>query len=159
MQAGADAPLVLLYARLGYLHGHFWFSEADNDNVFVDEYKSYSDVRAYYSNMGEDYERLHRGWGWCLPDVGAAVVANHLGIKVDAKVLDLGTGDGLTGWALAKRGFSDITGVDFSEQMLKEAAKRGCYGELKLADLLQPLPFDEESFDVLICTGVTSMLG
>ena len=73
-------------------------------------------------------------------------------------MLDLGCGDGLTGKALEKRRFNDVIGVDVSELMLKKAKSRGCYRETMQVDLLKPLPFDEDTFDCLISTGVTSYL-
>lgn len=40
----------------------------------------------------------------------------------------------------------------------QEAAKRGIYGDLKRADLLQRLPFDDDTFDMTISTAVTTYI-
>ena len=72
--------------------------------------------------------------------------------------MDLGAGDGLVGKALQVRGFKHMTAVDFSQPMLDLAEKRGCYKKLIRADLQKPLPFEAESFDVLVCTGVTTYI-
>ena len=40
-------------------------------------------------------------------------------------MLDLGCGDGLVGEGLRKRGYEDITGVDFSQPMLDKSSARG----------------------------------
>ena len=40
-------------------------------------------------------------------------------------MLDLGCGDGLIGEGLRKRGYADITGVDFSQPMLDKSSARG----------------------------------
>ena len=45
--------------------------------------------------------------------------------KRDLHVLDLGCGDGLVGEGLRKRGYEDITGVDFSQPMLDKSSARG----------------------------------
>ena len=45
--------------------------------------------------------------------------------KEDLRVLDLGCGDGLVGEGLRKRGYTDITGVDFSQPMLDKSSARG----------------------------------
>ena len=39
-------------------------------------------------------------------------------------MLDLGCGDGLLGEGLVKRGYTNITGVDFSQPMLDKSAAR-----------------------------------
>ena len=39
--------------------------------------------------------------------------------------MDLGCGDGLVGEGLRKRGYIDITGVDFSQPMLDKSSARG----------------------------------
>ena len=40
-------------------------------------------------------------------------------------MLDLGCGDGLVGEGLRKRGYTAVTGVDFSQPMLDKSADRG----------------------------------
>ena len=45
--------------------------------------------------------------------------------KKGLRVLDLGCGDGLVGEGLRKRGYTTITGVDFSQPMLDKSADRG----------------------------------
>ena len=105
--------------------------------------------------------------------------------KKDLLVLDLGCGDGLLGEGLWKRGYTNITGVDFSQPMLDKSAARkatfirplsfslfglmriwsylltncrGCYSKLSRADLLKELPFEKDWFDVLVSTAVTTYL-
>jgi predicted TPR repeat methyltransferase len=43
--------------------------------------------------------------------------------------------------------------------MLSESKARGCYSKLVQANLMEPLPFDKDRFDAIICTGVTTYLG
>ena len=74
------------------------------------------------------------------------------------KILDLGCGEGLVGAALQANGFTNVTGLDLSASMLTGAEKRGCYVDLQKADLLKPLPFVDDSIDVIVSVGVTSYL-
>jgi len=57
-----------------------------------------------------------------------------------------------------KKGFRDIVGVDISQSMLNIAESKGCYNSIKKADLLKPLPFSDNHFDVLVTSGVTTYL-
>ena len=75
------------------------------------------------------------------------------------KVVDMGCGDGAIGEAMMKKGFRDIVGVDISQSMLNIAESKGCYNSIKKADLLKPLPFNDNHFDVLVTAGVTTYLG
>ena len=64
------------------------------------------------------------------------------------RVLDLGTGPGLTAAAAARRG-AEVVGVDFSETMLGTA--RRLYPELEFQRApAEDLPFDDHEYDVVI---------
>ena len=106
----------------------------------------------------------HLGWGWCMPDIAAETLLKQFFNKGKIcnskwKILDLGCGDGLTGKALYRRGFTDLTGVDFSEPMMEKARARHVYKEVRKVDLLKELPFQDNEFDILVSTGVTTYLG
>ena len=75
------------------------------------------------------------------------------------QVIDLGCGAGAVGDALMKKGFRDICGADISQSMIDIAENKGCYNQLTKADLLKPLPFDDNHFDLLVTAGVTTYLG
>ncbi len=60
-----------------------------------------------------------------------------------ARLLDVGCG---TGW-LADH-FADYTGLDGSPDAVTAAAERG--RDVRLHDVAQPLPFDEQSFDAVV---------
>lgn len=82
------------------------------------------------------------------------------GLAADAsrRVLDLGCGTGLSGIALkpfARR----LEGLDLSPRMLAEAAKRGVYGALHEADLLDWLPGRPGAFDLVAAADVLNYLG
>jgi SAM-dependent methyltransferase len=62
------------------------------------------------------------------------------------RVLDLGCRDGALTQAYADG--NEVVGVDADREALAEAAKLGI--ETRWADLDEPLPFEEESFDVVV---------
>jgi ubiquinone/menaquinone biosynthesis C-methylase UbiE len=67
--------------------------------------------------------------------------------------LDTSAGDGLSVVA-KKEGFSTIHGDDLSEEMLKIAATRNCYIQLKEVNLMKvPLPYDDNKFNAVTCVG------
>ena len=73
-------------------------------------------------------------------------------------VLDLGCGTGLSGRAL--RPFArHLEGVDLSPRMLAEAARTGCYDELRQADLLDVLPARRGAHDLVAAADVLNYLG
>lgn len=73
------------------------------------------------------------------------------------KALDIGCGPGLFTIILAKMGY-DMTSVDYSEDMLKEAKKNadenGCKSNFVWGNA-QELPFDDGEFDIIVSRNLT----
>jgi len=70
------------------------------------------------------------------------------------RVLDAGCGSGALFAALRDRG-ATVTGVDLSPGLLAQARRRlGADADLRVADLTEPLPFDDDSFDDVIASLV-----
>lgn len=65
-----------------------------------------------------------------------------------SKILDVATGTGKQAFAFAKKGY-EVTGIDFSENMLRIANKKNKYGNIKfkVADASN-LDFEDACFDV-----------
>ena len=72
----------------------------------------------------------------------------------DGPVLDAGCGTGLSASILNALGYKDLTGLDFSPEMLNAARARGGYGTLVEAELGKALPFETGQFAAFISTGV-----
>lgn len=68
------------------------------------------------------------------------------------KVLDIGIGTGKLAEKLIQTGF-EVTGIDFSEEMLAEARRRNPAARLISWDYTQGLPpvIAEEQFDLVFC--------
>lgn len=68
------------------------------------------------------------------------------------RVLDAGCGSGPLAAALRDRG-AIVSGFDLSSGMLALARERlGDDTDLRVADLGAPLPYDDDSFDVVVCS-------
>ena len=68
------------------------------------------------------------------------------------KILDAGCGTGLVGIELKKNGYTNIDGIDFSQNMLDQIPK-GIYKKIKKIDLNKPLSFRTNLFDIVMCVG------
>lgn len=66
-------------------------------------------------------------------------------ITTGKKILDVGCGPGRDTKSLMNRGF-DVIGIDFSEEMVREAKSRVPSGDFRLMDM-RKLDFDKNSFD------------
>lgn len=73
-------------------------------------------------------------------------------------ILDCGAGSGLVGEKLRAEGFTNLTGNDISQTLLDIAEKKNIYKKLACCDggNVAKLPFEENEFDALICTGCVS---
>ena len=86
------------------------------------------------------------------------LIKEHLPVKSSIHALDLGTGAGFFSFILSDRG-CDVTGIDYSEEMLKNAHKNcerlGYSGLTFLQMDAQELQFQDESFDFIFTRNVT----
>ena len=70
----------------------------------------------------------------------------------ETKILDAGCGTGLVGIELKKCGYSNIEGVDFSQDML-DLIPKDIYKKIEKVDLNKPLKFETNMYDVVMCVG------
>ena len=66
----------------------------------------------------------------------------------EEKILDLGCGTGWTMMVLRENGFTNVVGVDFSQDMLRFAVEKGFH--VVKADLREKLPFHDGEFGGVI---------
>lgn len=110
-------------------------------------------VEAYYDGWATAYDGDLDTWDYRAPTIVAGLVSEHAPDATD--VLDAGCGTGLAGRALRSNGHTGtLVGVDLSVASLEFAGRDGTYTALSRVDLQQPLPFDDRSFDALMCVGV-----
>lgn len=82
------------------------------------------------------------------------LLCEALDIHPDERVLDVGAGNGAASLAAARR-WADVTALDFVEHLLESAEKVAAVQNLRLRTKVgdaQALPFDDDSFDVVLST-------
>lgn len=115
------------------------------------------EVAGYYDTWADGYDRDLDRWAYSAPDVAARFVGAHA--TAARSLLDAGCGTGRVGVALRDIGFSgDVHGIDVSSASLPVADATGAYDSLAVADLQQPLDFDDDAFGALVCVGVMTYL-
>jgi len=70
----------------------------------------------------------------------------------ESKILDAGCGTGLVGIELKKCAYTNIEGVDFSQDML-DLIPKDIYKKIEKIDLNKPLKFETNMYDVVMCVG------
>jgi SAM-dependent methyltransferase len=93
-----------------------------------------------------EHNRLERGAGFVFAGPQRIELFRRYVGGPRKRVLDLGCRDGALTQAYA--GENDVVGVDADREALAEASKLGI--ETRWADLDEPLPFEDESFDVVV---------
>ena len=126
----------------------------DIDNkIPIYQLKSKEKVLDYYDNWTkkEQYNKDMVVWNYEAPQNTASLLSKHaIDKKID--ILDAGCGTGLVGKELKKYGFNNLTGVDFSQDML-DLIPTEIYHTVDLIDLNEPLKYKDNTFDALLCVG------
>jgi len=111
------------------------------------------EVKDLYRQWSASYDSDLDSFGYVAPKIGVALFEQVLANK-SAHIHDAGCGTGLVGQLLQERGYKNIVGSDFSDDMLRLADKTGCYQSLTQADYTQPLEIPDNTFDGIISIGV-----
>jgi predicted TPR repeat methyltransferase len=112
------------------------------------------ETRAFYDKWATTYDQEIADNGYETPRRCAAALVASVP-DLNAPILDLGCGTGLSGLALRQAGFTSIDGCDLSQGMLDQAAKRnGIYRALWLADVSDPFPFQAGTYAHIVAIGV-----
>ena len=97
------------------------------------------------------YDDEAEATGWYGPEVAFGLTYAH--VQPGQSMLDIGIGTGLGSILFRKAGL-EIHGMDVSPQMLDACRSKG-FSSLHLHDLEKtPYPFDSESMDHAVCSGV-----
>jgi predicted TPR repeat methyltransferase len=115
--------------------------------------KNTEELAERYDEWAINYDQdLEEGYGWQIPQLIAGELSRF--VPVNARVLDAGAGTGLVGQYLGALGYSDLTAMDLSREMLAKAREKGVYRELHQMDMSRTLDFPENAFDAIVCAGV-----
>ena len=96
-----------------------------NNSITENAPSKSQDVRTLYDGFSSQYNTAVGSWGYNAPELAADYLLR--GVPLDASILDAGCGTGLTGAALARRGFSHITGSDLSPGSIEIAKETEHY--------------------------------
>jgi len=109
-----------------------------------------------YDTWAETYDaEMDQSYGWSAPQITVPMVQKY--VPKDGRILDAGVGTGLVGQLLAEAGYTDLTGIDFSKEMLNQARLKSVYRTLRQMELGKPLDFAPHIFDAVICVGVFTL--
>ena len=114
---------------------------------------SKKEVLEYYDDWtnNSQFNQDMVDWKYTAPS-NAAILLHKYSPNKDIQILDAGCGSGLVGMELAKNGYINIIGADFSQSMM-DLIPKNIYKSLKLIDLNETLFYKENSFDAIICVG------
>ena len=110
-------------------------------------------INKYWSNDADGYNKSVRRSLHSKREKNAwqEIFTEALG-KEKLKILDVGTGPGIVAFLLSELGH-DVTGVDLSEEMLRNASENAARFnipvEFRQGDA-ENLPFEDESFDAIV---------
>jgi SAM-dependent methyltransferase len=134
------------------LEQHFMPSLKDKLEQVYQSGHDQTALQQAYSNWAASYDADLAAAGYAYFTLAPAVVAHYIH-DTDARILDAGSGTGRIGAFLALLGYSNITGIDLSEEMLALARGRRAYRALQRMDLGQRLEFADASFDAVYTFG------
>ena len=122
------------------------------------------DTLTFYREHAQDYSRVsHDFLGQQYTDPSHPDISNDRQILARLKALspgkrglDAGCGAGARDVFLLSREGFDMTGVDAVPENIAEAARRHpeIADRVSVADLMEPLPFADASFDFVMCNAV-----
>ncbi|QHQ37289.1 methyltransferase domain-containing protein [Algicella marina] len=111
------------------------------------------ETRSFYDDWSASYDDEVRENGYATP-ARAAAALRSLTPDLNAPLLDIGCGTGMSGEAMHAAGFTTIDGTDFSPEMLAKARAKGVYRNLVQTDLTDPLPFAAGDYTSIAAIGV-----
>ncbi len=115
---------------------------------------SSSKLNKHYKNWANLYDTDMSSWGYAYPLQLNKILTNKLRLKKTIKILDAGCGTGYVAEVLNKLNYKNITGIDFSGEMLAIARSKKIYNKLICQSLNEKIELRSKQFELIICTGV-----
>ena len=115
--------------------------------------KTPEELLKYYQDWTDNnkYNKDMVDWNYTAPQETVSVLKKYAFDK-NFKILDAGCGTGLVGIELKKHGYTNIEGVDFSQNML-DLVPNELYKKIEKVDLNKLLKFKDNTYDVVMCVG------
>ena len=123
------------------------------DKLDIYKIKTSEELLKYYQNWTNNnkYNKDMIDWNYSAPQETVSILKKYA-LNKNSKILDAGCGTGLVGIELKKYGYSNIDGVDFSQNMLN-LVPQGIYKKIEKVDLNKLLKFKNNTYDVVMCVG------
>jgi len=126
-----------------------------NVDYKLDIYKltTSEELLKYYQDWTKKnkYNQDMINWKYTAPQETVLVLKKYA-LNNKCKILDAGCGTGLVGIELKKCGYSNIDGVDFSQNML-DLIPQDIYKKIEKVDLNKALKFKTNMYDIVMCVG------
>jgi SAM-dependent methyltransferase len=110
------------------------------------------DVRQIWNACGEAFDRYTTASDSFADNIERPAIEQLIGNLDDARLLDLGCGSGTYSVPFAAKG-SHVVALDLSPTMVslaqQRASQRGVEADFRVADIREPLPFEDAEFDVV----------
>ena len=129
-------------------------TKKNTDNkIPIYQLESKEKVLNYYLNWSKNnrYNQDMVDWNYSGPRNAVKIFSKYAKNK-SITILDAGCGTGLVAKELLKEGYSNFIGLDFSQDML-DLIPKNLYHSLELVDLNNPLNYEDDNFDAIICVG------
>ena len=133
----------------------FYFCEKVSDRLsWIYDTKDHEKLANKYDAWAHSYDsELDKPYR--ISPIESARALDQVLTNKQARILDAGAGTGMVGEALAELGYSNITAVDLSSEMLEVARGKQVYQGLYQGDLEDSCDFAQpNSFDAIISVGV-----
>jgi predicted TPR repeat methyltransferase len=119
--------------------------------------KTTEDLMKVYGKWAKQYDNdLLNEMGYKAPAATTAIFQKNNQDKSNA-ILDVGCGTGIIGAILSGNGYDYIDGLDYSGEMLEQAAKKGIYKNLIQGDLNDTLEINDDSYSAIISVGTFTL--
>ena len=112
-----------------------------------------NDSRELYASWASTYDNEVQKNGYVTPERVAKALKDIVTNQSEV-ILDYGCGTGLSGSALQAVGFTNIDGLDVSQEMVSLAEKKSIYKKLTVFDPSAKIPVHADQYKIITAIGV-----
>ena len=112
-----------------------------------------NDSRELYASWASTYDNEVQKNGYVTPERVAKALKDIVTNQSEV-ILDYGCGTGLSGFALQAVGFTNIDGLDVSQEMVSVAEKKSIYKKLTVFDPSTKIPVHADQYKIITAIGV-----
>ena len=112
-----------------------------------------NDSRELYASWASTYDNEVQKNGYVTPERVAKALKDIVTNQSEV-ILDYGCGTGLSGYALQAVGFTNIDGLDVSQEMITLAEKKSIYKKLTVFDPSTKIPVHADQYKIITAIGV-----